>query len=263
MIRERVRTKPASAALALILFAALALNATPSNPAKSRSIHPLLAKDSSFRRLQAPFAPNGVIGAPGAFGAVSAGDVMIALGAPSSHFSAFRSESAVDGRRTLLRALPYGSILADAGDRNHVDSLLLAAMVEAESQFAPQAVSPCGAVGLMQLLPATGKEYGAKNLLDPYVNIDAGSRYLRALLDRFKARPVLAIAAYNTGPEVVARYGCVPPFRETQDFVKRVLSSYALHCRDLGIAPVGAESRLLAPVGQLAALVTASSHRNL
>jgi soluble lytic murein transglycosylase-like protein len=165
--------------------------------------------------------------------AVSSADLNAALGAGQRRFGLFRVESAVDGRREVLRHLPFGAILAAAGERNRVDSLLLAAVVENESRFAPHAVSPCGAVGLMQLLPSTGEDYGAKDLQDPYANIDAGSRYLRVLLDRFKGRPDLAIAAYNTGPEVIARYGCVPPYRETQDFVKRVLTRYDQHRQEL------------------------------
>jgi soluble lytic murein transglycosylase-like protein len=162
-------------------------------------------------------------------GTISPGDLSAALGARPRRLGLFRSETEVDGRRELLRRLPFGAILAAAGERNRVDSLLLAAVVETESRFAPHAVSPCGAVGLMQLLPSTGEDYGVKDLRDPYANIDAGSRYLRVLLDRFQGRQDLAIAAYNTGPEVIARYGCVPPYRETQDFVKRVLARYGQH----------------------------------
>jgi soluble lytic murein transglycosylase-like protein len=162
-------------------------------------------------------------------GAISPADLSAALGTRPRRLGLFRSDTAVDGRRELLRRMPFGAILAAAGERNRVDSLLLAAVVETESRFAPHAVSSCGAVGLMQLLPSTGQDYGVKDLRDPYANVDAGSRYLRALLDRFQGRPDLAIAAYNTGPEVVARYGCVPPYRETQDFVKRVLSRYGQH----------------------------------
>lgn len=162
-------------------------------------------------------------------GAISPADLSAALGARPRRLGLFGSDTAVDGRRELLRRLPFGAILAAAGERNRVDSLLLAAVVETESRFAPHAVSACGAVGLMQLLPSTGQDYGVKDLRDPYANVDAGSRYLRALLNRFQGRPDLALAAYNTGPEVVARYGCVPPYRETQDFVKRVLSRFGQH----------------------------------
>jgi soluble lytic murein transglycosylase-like protein len=166
-------------------------------------------------------------------GAISPADLNAALGTRPRHLGLFRSDTAVDGRRELLRSMPFGAILAAAGERNRVDSLLLAAVVETESRFAPHAVSPCGAVGLMQLLPSTGEDYGVTNLHDPYANVDAGSRYLRALLDRFQGRPDLAIAAYNTGPEVVARYGCVPPYRETQEFVKQVLRRYGQHQHSL------------------------------
>jgi soluble lytic murein transglycosylase-like protein len=179
-------------------------------------------------------------------GAISPADLSAALGARPRRLGLFRSDTAVDGRRELLRRMPFGAILAAAGERNRVDSLLLAAVVETESRFAPRAVSPCGAVGLMQLLPSTGQDYGVKDLRDPYANVDAGSRYLRVLLHRFQGRPDLAIAAYNTGPEVVARYGCVPPYRETQDFVRRVLARYGQHQHALARVSVPRPSQVRA-----------------
>jgi len=227
-----------SAAVAMLLSLALSIPAIPSHPAPPRKT-PISAGASmvparsqlagilnggSMSRLDQWSSLRG--------GAISPADLSAALGARPRHLGLFQSDTAVDGRlgrRELLRRLPFGAILAAAGERNRVDSLLLAAVVETESRFAPHAVSPCGAVGLMQLLPSTGEDYGAKDLRDPYANVDAGSRYLRVLLDRFQGRPDLAIAAYNTGPEVVARYGCVPPYRETQDFVKRVLTRYGQH----------------------------------
>jgi hypothetical protein len=229
MTKKRPRAHTAT--LALILLLALTVQAVPSHPAIPGTTQaPLGATHAANHELAdllagRRFGPRFGAG----MGVVSAGDVTAALGAQPRHFSVFSADSAVDGRRELLRRLPFGAILEAAADRNHVDGLLLAAVVEMESQFAPRAVSPEGAIGLMQLLPSTGKDYGVKNLLDPYANVDAGSRYLRALLDRFKRRQDLALAAYNTGPEVVARYGCVPPFRETQGFVKKVLSRYAQH----------------------------------
>jgi len=182
-------------------------------------------------------------------GAISPADLNAALGTSPRRLGLFRSDTAVDGRRELLRRMPFGAILAAAGERNRVDSLLLAAVVETESRFAPHAVSACGAVGLMQLLPSTGQDYGVKDLRDPYANVDAGSRYLRALLDRFRGRPDLALAAYNTGAEVVARYGCVPPYRETQDFVKRVLSRYGQHQHALARVAVPRPSELRMAAG--------------
>jgi soluble lytic murein transglycosylase-like protein len=217
-----------SAALALPLFLALSIQAIPSHPAIRGTQIPPTAGKAPFRPQLAAILAGGSQPWFGQ-GAVSSADLNAALGARQRRFGLFRLDSSTDGRREVLRRLPFGAILAAAGERNRVDSLLLAAVVETESRFAPHAVSPCGAVGLMQLLPSTGEDYGAKDLRDPYANVDAGSRYLRVLLDRFKGRPDLAIAAYNTGPEVIARYGCVPPYRETQDFVKRVLTRYDQH----------------------------------
>lgn len=240
MMQQHVRMS--SLTLATILSVAASLCATPSSPANPRQT----SISGPARFSDAPSACSLIAGpvTAGLFlsphGVISRGDLSAAMAARPRTLNPYGGDSSVASRRVLLSDVPFGAILAGAGERNHVDSLLLAAVVEAESQFAPRAVSPCGAVGLMQLLPATGREYGAADLLDPYANVDAGSRYLRALLDRFKERSDLALAAYNTGPEVVARYGCVPPFRETRDFVKRVLARYDEHRHHLGGGPMDA-----------------------
>lgn len=247
MMKKRPRAHTTT--LAMILFVALTVQAVPSHPAipfhpanrNNNSQLPQGALRGPVNHELAELLAGRRFGPRLGFGVVSDSDMAAALGAQPRHFSVFRAESAVDGRRELLRRLPFGAILAAAGERNHVDALLLAAVVEMESQFAPHAVSPEGALGLMQLLPSTGRDYGVKNLLDPYANVDAGSRYLRALLDRFQRRQDLAIAAYNTGPEVVARYGCVPPFRETQGFVKKVLGRYAQHLVRVPVATAARE----------------------
>jgi soluble lytic murein transglycosylase-like protein len=229
MPMQRKRDRKLLAAPPAVLFLLLALRATPSDPATpSKGQMQSDAAERLARRQLAMLIAGGPLPSWG-FALFSAGDVAAALGGQTRSLGLFAADSAVDRRDRLLRGLPYGAILAAAEERNHVDALLLAAVVEAESQFAPHAVSPCGAVGLMQLLPATGEAYGIKNLRDPTANVEAGSRYLQDMLARFRGRPDLALAAYNTGPEVVARYGCVPPYRETQDFVKRVLSRYAFH----------------------------------
>jgi len=222
------RARVPSAALALTLCLALSIQAAPSHPASRGAQIPPTFPRTLVRTELATILRSGSQPWLGQ-GAVSSTDLNAALGARQRRFGLFRTDSAVDGRREVLRRLPFGAILAAAGERNRVDSLLLAAVVETESRFLPHAVSPCGAVGLMQLLPSTGGDYGAKDLRDPYVNVDVGSRYLRVLLDRFMGLPDLALAAYNTGPEVIARYGCVPPYRETRDFVKRVLARYDQH----------------------------------
>ena len=100
---------------------------------------------------------------------------------------------------------------------------LVRAVVQVESAFNPYAVSPKGAQGLMQLMPATARALGVSNPFNPLDNIRGGVRYLRQLLDRYDNDEVLALAAYNAGPEAVARYGQkVPPYRETRNYVTKI-----------------------------------------
>ena len=110
---------------------------------------------------------------------------------------------------------------------------LVAAVVETESRFHPQARSAVGARGLMQLMPRTGRWLGATNLYDPEQNVDAGVRYLKYLHDRLDGNLKKAIAAYNGGEGNVQRYNGVPPFHETRTYVKRVLSRYQERQRQL------------------------------
>jgi hypothetical protein len=229
---RRKRLQVPLLALAAALFSLLTLVPTPSDTA-SPEPHQLLPQlDESLLRQDFASWMAGRLPArsPGARPVVSAADLAAALGQlPSPKLAAFQN-SEVAARRQVLQRLPYGMVLGEVCDRNHVDSLLVAAVVEAESQFVANAVSPEGAVGLMQLLPSTGRDYGVKDLFDPVANLDAGSRYLGGLLVRFGGDRELAIAAYNAGPEVVSRYHRrVPPFRETRDFVRKVLSSYQTH----------------------------------
>jgi len=106
--------------------------------------------------------------------------------------------------------------------RYGVDLKLAHAVVKVESNYEPKAVSPKGAMGLMQIMPMVAQEYAVDDPFDPEKNVDAGMRVLRALLDRFDVRT--ALAAYNAGLAAVARYGGIPPFRETQDYVQRVMA---------------------------------------
>ncbi|WP_319522919.1 lytic transglycosylase domain-containing protein [uncultured Desulfosarcina sp.] len=104
---------------------------------------------------------------------------------------------------------------------------LIASVIQAESGFRPDAVSPAGAQGLMQLMPATARELGVTDPFDIHQNIDGGAKYLRQMMDRFDGDLKLALAAYNAGPGTVARYDGEVPYRETRDYVKRVLAGMA------------------------------------
>ncbi|MBF0625566.1 MAG: lytic transglycosylase domain-containing protein [Magnetococcales bacterium] len=121
----------------------------------------------------------------------------------------------------------YSQAIVAAASRYDLDEALVRAVIQAESSFDPQAVSPKGAVGLMQLMPEVAKQYGVSDRRDPEDNIDAGSRYLRDLLRRFDYNLMLSLAAYNAGEATVRRYGNrVPPYPETRDYVARVLRFY-------------------------------------
>jgi soluble lytic murein transglycosylase-like protein len=106
-----------------------------------------------------------------------------------------------------------------------VDPALIKSVIANESSFNANAQSPVGAQGLMQLMPETAASLGVKNPFDPAQNVAGGTRYLRSLLDRFKGDTRLAVAAYNAGPGAVEKYGDVPPYAETQSYVKNVLGS--------------------------------------
>jgi soluble lytic murein transglycosylase-like protein len=120
------------------------------------------------------------------------------------------------------KEIPFGSIIYSEAKRNNIAPELVAAVAHTESKFVPTARSGAGAVGLMQLVPRTGKWLGATNLSDPTQNIMAGAKYLKYLTDRFGGDQQKAIAAYNAGEGNVRRFGGVPPFKETRNYVQRV-----------------------------------------
>ncbi|MBF0137789.1 MAG: lytic transglycosylase domain-containing protein [Magnetococcus sp. DMHC-1] len=124
----------------------------------------------------------------------------------------------------------YGTVIRAAASRYDLDEALVHAVIRAESSYDPDAISPKGAVGLMQLMPETASRYGVRNRRDPESNIDGGSRYLRDLLRLFNNNLHLSLAAYNAGENAVKRYGNqVPPYEETKQYVTRVLHFYKLY----------------------------------
>ena len=118
------------------------------------------------------------------------------------------------------------SLAHDAAVRHRVDHRLVESLIEMESSFNARAVSHAGAMGLMQLMPAVARRYGVSDALDPAQNVDAGVRHLRGLLLRYGGDIQLALAAYNAGAGAVDRYDGVPPYRETHEYVLRVLYRY-------------------------------------
>jgi len=127
---------------------------------------------------------------------------------------------------TNLPTRTYARDINEAAARYAVPERLIWAVIRAESGFQPRAVSRRGAGGLMQLMPETAAILGVRDVFDPHQNIDAGVRHLRALIERFGHDLRLAVAAYNAGEKAVLRYGSVPPYRETQQYVTRVLRFY-------------------------------------
>jgi soluble lytic murein transglycosylase-like protein len=119
----------------------------------------------------------------------------------------------------------YDHLIQNTANSFDVDPALVKAIVAAESNFEPRAVSVVGAQGLMQLMPSTAREMGVRRPFAPSENIRGGVRYLRLLLDRFEELD-LALAAYNAGPEAVTRHGGIPPYPETEAYVTKVLSHY-------------------------------------
>ena len=120
----------------------------------------------------------------------------------------------------------YDDLISDASERYGVAFPLLKAIIKAESDFDPLAVSKKGATGLMQIMPHNFEPLGIKDPFDPWQNINAGARYFKQMYDRFNGKLSLSLAAYNAGPTVVDHYKTIPPYEETEEYVRRVLKYY-------------------------------------
>jgi hypothetical protein len=152
-----------------------------------------------------------------------------AQGRPSDSAQGGLFDSAViDSRMRAPRTIGFDDLIQHHSADQGIRAELVRAVIQAESAFDPWARSIKGAMGLMQLMPATAAEFGVMNAFDPAENIRAGVRYLRRLLDRYNNNEELALAAYNAGPTAVDRYGQqIPPYRETRSYVKKIRKTSA------------------------------------
>jgi soluble lytic murein transglycosylase-like protein len=131
------------------------------------------------------------------------------------------------GTSTLPAGTPYAAEITAAANANGLDPALLAGLIKQESGFNPTAGSPAGARGLTQLMPGTAAGLGVTNVLDPVQSINGGAKYLKQQLDAFGGDVAKALAAYNAGPGAVQRFGGIPPYAETQNYVRAVQANAA------------------------------------
>jgi soluble lytic murein transglycosylase-like protein len=159
----------------------------------------------------------------------ASGSLVVSNVAPGTNMGISSYEvPAANGIRTTRyvppeRSRSFDDLIDEHASRNGVRKDLIRAVIQVESAFNPRAVSSKGAIGLMQLMPATARQFGVSNAFDPEQNVRGGVAYLRQLLDRYNGDERLALAAYNAGPGAVDRHGqTVPPYQETRDYVSRV-----------------------------------------
>lgn len=148
--------------------------------------------------------------------------------APTSPLYRFKMKEWHFNSRRLSSPV-YDGLINEISMKHGVDPVLVKAIIKAESDFDPVATSTDGAMGLMQLMPSTAGDMGVNNAFDPRENIEGGVRYLKRLMGIFKGDLPLVVAAYNAGEKVVMEYKTIPPYKETQVYVKRVLSYLSLY----------------------------------
>ena len=223
-----VRTLPAmktrtlhSACIGLIV---LAVGVVPAFAQLTRHVNEdgslLFTNEDSPAKRSMPAKPAAAAASTSSRGSGTAGSGETPLHAAASAAPAVKSVPVRMAPEELNR------VVQASAEKNHVDPALVRAVIRHESNWNSSAVSPKGALGLMQLIPGTAQRLGVGNAFDPVQNVDAGTRYLGMLLARYNGDLSKALAAYNAGPGVVDRFGGVPNYRETRNYVQRVTSTY-------------------------------------
>jgi soluble lytic murein transglycosylase-like protein len=189
------------------------------------SVDAVVARVAELQQLMGAAAP-----APAPAPTAFASQLATATAATATAAPAASTASAglmATGASELPPGTPFAAEITAAAKKHGIDPALLAGLVKQESGFNPNAGSPAGARGLTQLMPGTAAGLGVANVLDPVQNLDGGAKYLRQQLDAFGGDVTRALAAYNAGPGAVQRYGGVPPYAETQNYVRIVQANAA------------------------------------
>jgi len=233
---NRSRFRASLTVFATVSLVGLSFGSTPSDPAVPDPHDLPPGDDAAELQDLARWMADGEGAGDHRFHVLLPEDLLAAMDPAPREHSLFQLGPDREAQRRFLNRLPYGSAIFLAAERHRVDGLLVAAIVATESGFTPDAVSPKGAKGLMQVLPDVGEAYGAGDLCDPYANVDVGSRYFGSLLAEYRGDVEMALAAYNAGPAAVTRYGGVPPYPETRDYVREVLARYQEYNRKASAA---------------------------
>lgn len=148
-----------------------------------------------------------------------------------NNIKSINAASDIDNTNSVTSTKKYSkdeifNIISEISAKHGVNEKLVRALIKQESGFNPTVVSKAGAMGLMQLMPQTAKGLGVVDAKDPVQNVDGGVRYLKSMMKKYNGNVILALAAYNAGPGAVDKYGGVPPYKETQNYVKNILANY-------------------------------------